>query len=331
MKALSYVKAHQFSDFAIELKELPRPLLKATDVLVRVRAIAVNPVDFKIRQGRSGTEANPVILGWDASGVIEEIGTEVKGFKAGDEVYYAGDLSRAGSYAELQAVDYRLVGNKPKTLSFAEAAGLPLTTLTAWEALFDRPHVTFDANTQVLIIGGAGGVGSLAIQLLKSKTSAKVIATASRPESIAWVKKMGADHVIDHSKDLREGFKAEGIKEVDLVFGTTHSDLYLKTIPDLLRPFGHFVLIDDPESLDIVSFKRKALSVHWQLMFTKSLSNYRLESQGQILNEMAKLIDSGKVKTTVNTLIKGMTAASIREAHKIQESGKALGKTVIEF
>lgn len=331
MKALAYVKAHSFSDFAIELREVPRPQIKPTDLLVRIRAIAVNPVDYKIRQGRSGSEENPVILGWDAAGVIEEIGSYVKGFKAGDEVYYAGDLSRPGAYAELQAVDYRLVGKKPKSLSFTEAAGLPLTTLTAWESLFDRPHVTFDANTKVLIIGGAGGVGSLAIQLLKAKTAAKVIATASRAESIAWVKKMGADHVIDHSKDLREGFKAEGIKEVDLVFSTNHSENYLKTIPDLLRPFGHFVLIDDPAALDIVSFKRKALSVHWELMFTKSLSAYRLESQGEILNEMAKLIDSGKVKTTVSTVLKGMTAASIREAHKIQESGKAMGKIVIEF
>jgi NADPH2:quinone reductase len=331
MKALSYIHSHPISKFAIELKELPRPVIKPTDILVSIRAIAINPVDYKIRQSRSGSETNPVILGWDAAGVVEEVGADVKGFKVGEEVYYAGDLSRPGAYAEKQAVDYRLVGKKPKSLSFAEAAALPLTTLTAWESLFDRPHVTFDSHTKVLIIGGAGGVGSLAIQLLKAKTSAKVIASASRPESIAWVKKMGADHVIDHSKDLKEGLKAEGIDEVDLVFGTTHSDLYLKTIPDLLRPFGHFLLIDDPASLDIVSFKRKALSVHWELMFTKSLFGHRLESQGQILNEMAMLIDSGKVKTTVNTVLKGMTVASIQEAHKIQESGKALGKTVIEY
>lgn len=327
MKALAYNEAHSLEKFSIKEVEVADPKLLPHDILVGVKAISVNPVDYKIRGSRSGEN---VIIGWDAAGVILALGSEVKNFKVGDEVYYAGDLTRSGSYAEKQAVDSRIVALKPKSLSLAQAAALPLTTLTAWEALLSRGF-DLDQNSKVMIIGGAGGVGSIAIQLLKAKTKSQVIATASRPETIEWVKSLGADVVIDHRQDLKAELQKKDIKEVDVIFGTTHSDNYLKVIPELIRPFGHLVLIDDPSSLDIVSFKRKALSVHWEFMFSKTLHNYQIETQGQILSEVAALVDSGKIKTTMNTHLKGFTAANIKQAHESAEKGLSVGKIVIEF
>lgn len=330
MKALTYTTAHNLENFNLVLEDIPNPQILDFDLLVEIKAISINPVDYKIRSSRSSTNGEPIIIGWDASGIVKEVGPKVQNFKIGDEVYYAGDLTRAGSYAELQAVDSRLVGKKPSTLTFAQAAALPLTSLTAYEALLDKKF-DLGENSKVLIIGGAGGVGSMAIQLLKTKTKAQVIVTASRGETRTWTKNLGADIIIDHTKDLSEELKRHGIKEVDVVFGTTHSDKYLAIIPNLLKPFGHFVLIDDPQSLDIISFKRKALSVHWELMFTKSLYHHLLDSQGIILNEVAQLVDAGKVKTTLVKTLKGLTSANLKEAHTIVEKGISLGKIVVEL
>ncbi|WPB81317.1 zinc-binding alcohol dehydrogenase family protein [Archangium violaceum] len=330
MKALAYTKAHPLTDFQIKDMEVPRPALKPHDVLMEVKAFSINPVDFKVRGSRTLPNGEPVILGWDAAGVVVEVGPEAKGFKVGDEVYGAGDLTRSGSYGELYAIDSRIIARKPRSLSFTEAAALPLTALTAWEALIARPELELGRGSSALVIGGAGGVGSIAIQLLKQKTQAKVIATASRPETIEWCSRMGADATIDHRKDLEKELERIGIKEVDAIFSTTHSDTYAGVFPKILRPFGNLSLIDDPKTLDIVPFKRKSISVHWELMFTKTLLSYRLESQGEILKELAQLVDEGKIKTTANTILKGATAEHLRFAHEMSEQGKGVGKIVIE-
>lgn len=313
MKAFTYENAHTLENFQVELREVPEPVLQAQDLLVRVRAFAFNPVDYKIRSSRSGG----VILGWDAAGVVEQVGPDARGFQVGDEVYYAGDLFRPGSHAQLQAIDHRLVARKPANLSFAEAAAVPLTALTAWEALFERG---FEPQ-RVLIIGGAGGVGSMAVQLLKAKTDAHVIATASRPETQEWVRSLGADLVI--GRDLQ-------VEPVDLIFSTTHTAQYLKQLPDLLRPFGHLVLIDDPETLDIAPFKSKSLAVHWEFMFTKSAQNYRPESQGQILDQVARLIERGRLRTTLKEQFEP-DLENYRRAHQQLESGQATGKMVMHW
>lgn len=326
MKAFAYQKAHPLTQFAITQQDVATPEFGPIDLLVRVKAFSFNPVDYKIRQSRSGTDG-PVVIGWDASGVVEAVGSEVQGFTAGDEVYYAGDLTRPGSYAELQAVDHRLVSLKPVSLSFADAAALPLTALTAHEALLGR-GMEYTANSTVLIIGGAGGVGSIAIQLLKALTPATVIATASRPETIAWVQQMGADHVI--GRTLKEELKQLGIGELDVIFSTTHTEDYLPVIPELLRPYGHLAVIDDPKTLDILPLKTRALSVHWEFMFSKSMYGFKPESQGAILKELAALVDAGTIKTT-RTQTLTATVENLRTAHETLERGSAFGKLVMEW
>jgi NADPH:quinone reductase len=334
MKIIGYKTAHNMADFNMQVFNLPEPEISPNDVLVNVKAISINPVDYKIRQSRSknnGTKDDrPVILGWDAAGVIEKMGADVKGYKVGDEIYYAGDLLRDGCYATQQAVDCRIIAKKPNNCSFAEAASLPLTAITAWEALLERGF-TYSEQTKVLIIGGAGGVGSIATQLLKAKTPASVITTASRPETIAYCKQMGADDVINYQNDLSEELKKIDVATVDIVFGTTHSEQYLAKIPQLLRPFGHFCLIDDPKTLDIVAFKTKALSVHWEFMFAKTMHNYNIESQGAILHEIAQLVNTGKIKPTANTFLYGLTVENIKTGHALIESGKSIGKIVINI
>lgn len=325
MHAFAYNRAHALADFAIAEHEVAAPVLQANDLLVRIKAFSVNPVDYKIRQSRSD-DNQPVILGWDAAGIVEAVGADVQGFTIGDEVYYAGDLNRAGSYGELQAVDHRLMARKPTSLSFADAAALPLTALTAYEALFER-GVTYTKESHVLIIGGAGGVGSMAIQLLKALTPATVIATATRPETIAWVKQLGADHVI--GRDLKSELAALGLQTVDVVFSTTHSKNYLPIMPDLLRPFGHLMIIDDPEVLDIRPFKTKALSVHWEFMFSKSMFGYQLHTQGEMLAKLAAWVDAGTVRSTRTQTLKA-TAEHVKRAHETLEAASAIGKIVLE-
>ena len=330
MKACGYFSAHPLSEFAITEMEVPDPVPGEGDLLVRIHALAVNPVDYKIRQSRSATAGRPVILGWDAVGEVLRVGGGVRTFRPGDRVYYAGELLRDGCNAELQVVDHRLVARKPERLSDVEAAALPLTALTAWEALLEAPSATMPEGAKVLVIGGAGGVGSVAIQLMKAKSKAFVIATASRPGTAKWCRRMGADLVIDHSNDLREELKRAGIAEVDTVFGTTQSQRYLAILPELLRPFGRFVLIDDPGVVDIAPFKRKSITVSWELMFTKSLFGYRPESQGQILDEVARLVDAGCVQATTGEVLTGLSADNLRRAHTAMEAFTAIGKIVID-
>lgn len=331
MKALGYFTAHDLQNFSIDELEIADPKINETDILVRVKAISVNPVDYKVRQSRNAENNHPVILGWDVSGVIEKVGKSVNKFKVGDEVFYAGDLTRDGGNAQLHAVDHRIVAKKPSNLSFSQAAALPLTSITAYEAFFPRAIDDRQKNNKVLILGGAGGVGSIATQILKTMTNSTVIVTASRPETVTWCEKMGADLILDYSKDLKQQLEQNNIKNVDVIFGTTHSAQYLPIIPDLLRPFGHFCLIDDPATLDIVNFKRKALSVHWEFMFAKTMHQYDVASQGEILQKISYLVEEGKIISTENTILKGFSASNLRKAHEILESGKSIGKIVMEF
>lgn len=320
MFVYAYEKAHSLEDFAIEKIIMKKPEPGPNDVLVRMKASSFNPVDAKVRTIKSSSNGQPVVLGWDACGVVEEAGSNVQNFSVGDLVFYAGDVTRAGSNGEYQLVDHQIIAKKPHSLSFAEAAAMPLTALTAWEALFERGF-QYTKETKVLIIGGAGGVGSMAIQLLKAKTEATVIATASRSETKQWCKLLGADQVINRDLDL---------DRVDIVFSTTHTADYLEKIRDILNPFGHLVLIDSPAELDITSLKTKALSVHWEYMFAKSMFNHHLETQGQILSDLADLVDKGLVKSTLKKTLPN-SLESVREAHELLESGKSIGKIVMEW
>lgn len=285
MKAISYIDGmdHGFQNPLVDI-EKTMPSLKDRDLLVRIKAISVNPVDTKVRRNPV-VAGNTRILGWDAVGEIVEVGSGVQHFKVGDQVWYAGDLTRDGSNAEYQAVDERIVSLKPQSLSDAEAAALPLTAITAWEMLFDRFNVDLDQSDNILVIGGAGGVGSIAIQLLKAKTNLKVIATASREETKAWVKSLGADYVIDHTEDLNTQIKALGLDAPRYIFSTNQTHTYLPQISKLIAPQGKFGLIDDPKSLDISEFKSKSVSVHWEFMFTRSMFNTTdIEQQSQLLH-----------------------------------------------
>ncbi len=330
MKAIGYVHDPAHATHVIAEGELPEPELRDHDVLVEVRAAGTNPVDYKVGRSRSGTGA-PVIVGWDFAGVVRKVGARSSGFAVGDEVWGSGDITRTGAYAELLAVDSRVISKKPSGLSFVEAAALPLTALTAWEALIARPGLRLDQPSRVLVIGGAGGVGSIAIQLLKALTKSRVIVTASRPETRAWCRELGADDVVDHHGDLVAQLAELGSEPLDAVLGTSHTDRQLPAIGSLLRPFGHLTLIDDPPALDIVSLKRKSISVHWELMFTKTLFGFELESQGLILREVARLVDEGRVRSTLNTRLEGLTASHVEQAHRVLMEARGIGKTVIEL
>lgn len=314
--------------------ELPRPEPGPLDLLVEVRAVSVNPVDTKVRRRAAADPGGWKVLGWDAAGVVVEVGAEVSAFTAGDEVYYAGDLNRQGTNAEYHAVDARIVGRKPSSLDFAQAAALPLTAITAWEALFDRLDVRKavpGAASAVLVIGGAGGVGSVAIQLLRHLTDLKVIATASRPETVEWVRDLGAHHVVDHSRPLAAEVAALDIGAPAFVFSTTATDRHMAAIVELIAPQGRWALIDDPGVVDIAPFKRKSVSTHWELMFTRSLfETADIDAQGELLDEVARFVDAGVLKTTLGEHFGTINAANLRRAHALIEQGKARGKIVLE-
>lgn len=334
MKAIGYYTPGDIArDDALVDLELPAPTPGPRDLLVRVHAISVNPVDTKVRTGAQPPEGQARVLGWDVAGVVEAVGAEVTLFKAGDEVFYAGDISRAGGNAELHVVDERIVAHKPKSLSFAEAAALPLTSLTAWELLFDRLRVPYGKKKgggSLLVINGAGGVGSILIQLARRLTGLTVIATASRPETIDWVKAMGAHHVIDHHKPLDAELERIGIPEVDYVAGLTATDKQIPFFPKIVAAQGHVALIDDPKVFDIVPLKRKSITVAWELMFTRSLyQTADMVEQHKLLEEIAHLVDVGVLKTTLTETRGPINAANLKAVHAIVESGKAIGKTVL--
>jgi NADPH:quinone reductase len=313
--------------------ELPTPTPTGQDLLVEVKAISVNPVDVKVRLSAKPEAGNWKVLGWDAAGIVTAVGSEVTLFQPGDEVFYAGAIGRPGTNAEYHLVDERIVGTKPKTLDWAAAAALPLTSITAWEMLFDRLDVKKalpGAAPAILIIGGAGGVGSIAIQIARALTDLTVIATASRAETVAWVNEMGAHHAIDHTLPLAEQVAKLGLGAPAFVFSTTQTDRHLDEIAELISPQGQFGLIDDPAVLDINRFKRKSVSVHWELMFTRSIfTTPDLAEQGKLLNEVSRLVDAGILRTTMTEQYAPIDAANLKQVHTLIESGKARGKIVL--
>ena len=313
--------------------DLPRPSPAGRDILVEVKAIAVNPVDTKLRSPKDKVEPAPRVLGYDAAGIVAEVGPDVTLFKVGDEVYYAGDITRPGTNQQFHLVDERIVGLKPKTLSFAEAAALPLTTITAYEAMFDRLGIDrdgADAGQTILMIGGAGGVGSIAIQLAK-RAGLTVIATASRPETIAWVKDLGADHRINHREDMVAQTRALGFRHVDHV--AIFNDMrHWAAAVDLIRPEGGIVSIDDTDlPMPMGGMKTKAASLHWEFMFARAMHQTPdMIEQHNLLNHVAEQIDAGHIRTTLSEVLSPINAANLRKAHKMIEAGTARGKIVVE-
>ncbi|MEM9399055.1 MAG: zinc-binding alcohol dehydrogenase family protein [Verrucomicrobiota bacterium] len=332
MKAIGYTKRGSVADSdALVEFETAEPELRPNDLLVEVRGVSVNPVDVKVR-ARMAPENGVKIIGYDAAGVVAKVGGAVSTFKVGDEVFYAGDLTRPGANSELHAVDERIVGKKPESLGFAEAAGLPLTSITAWEMLFDSFALKKDEgkDESLLIVGAAGGVGSILIQLAKKLTQLQVIATASRPETIDWVKKMGADHVINHRESL-----VEQVKKLQLspryVASLNGTEGHFSAIVELIKPRGHIALIDDPENLNINSIKPKALSFSWEFMFTRSMfQTHDMCKQHELLNAVSEMIDQKILISTVTKHLGPLTVTSLQEAHRLQESGKVLGKNVLD-
>jgi zinc-binding alcohol dehydrogenase family protein len=335
VKVVGYRKSLPITaDEALLDVELPTPKPGARDLLVAVKAVSVNPVDTKVRV-RSAPEAGETkVLGWDAAGVVADVGSGVTLFKKGDEVFYAGSIARPGTNAELHLVDERIVGRKPKSLSFAEAAAMPLTSITAWELLFDRlgirPGKPANAGS-LLVIGGAGGVGSILIQLARRLTGLTVIATASRPETAAWCTERGAHHVVDHTKPLAAELQRIGVPQVPYVAGLTATDRHFSAIVEIILPQGRFALIDDPPTLDINPLKRKSVSVHWELMFTRSLFETEdMVAQHNLLTEVADLVDAGVIRTTLSERFGRIDAANLKRAHVLIESGRSKGKIVLE-
>jgi zinc-binding alcohol dehydrogenase family protein len=335
MRAVGYQKSLPIEDEgALVDIDLPKPEPKGRDLLVQIQSVSVNPVDTKIRK-RTGAGPEPwKVLGWDGAGLVRATGPQATLFEPGDAVFYAGAIGRQGTNSEFHLVDERIVGRKPASLDWAEAAALPLTAITAWEMLFDRLDIRKSvpgAASAVLIVGGAGGVGSIAIQLTRKLTPLTVIATASRPETKEWVERLGAHHVIDHSKPLSSQIKALGIGAPGIVFSTTNTDLHFSEIAELIAPQGRFGLIDDPQSFDVGVFKRKSVSIHWEFMFTRSaFETPDITQQGALLNQVSKLVDDGVLQTTLAENFGSINAQNLRRAHTLIESGRAKGKIVLE-
>ena len=314
--------------------EIDRPVAQGHDLLVEVKAISVNPVDTKVRSPKSKTEVEPRILGWDAAGVVVATGDKVSKFQPGDEVYYAGDITRPGSNSEFQLVDERIVGYKPKSLEFAAAAALPLTSITAWEALFERLNISkngADAGKSILIINGAGGVGSIAIQLAKQLAQLKVIATASRPETIAWCRELGADYVVNHHHHLAEEIEHIGYETVDYILCLNDTDGHWQAIAQAIKPQGMICsIVENKQPLAMDLLKSKSAGLVWEFMFTRSM--YQTEDmaeQGKLLNEISRLIDNDTLVSTCKDLVKPINAENLRSVHQRIETGKAIGKIVL--
>lgn len=337
MKAIGIKTSLPVTDdqcFVLFDTEKPEP--RGHELLVKIRAVSVNPVDYKVRQNSAKNTVldTPKILGWDAAGVVEKIGEEVTLFKPGDEVYYAGDLTKPGSNAEFQLIDERITGRKPDTLTMEEAAAMPLTSLTAWEIMFDRIRINpeKDKRKSILIIGGAGGVGSVAIQLAKEIAGLTVIATASRAETVEWCKQQGADVVVDH-KDLVKNVRNAGFQYVDFILDFVDTNAYWRSMADLIKPQGHIASITgSSEPLPLNILKSKSVSFSWELMYTRStFQTEDMIEQHHILNKMADLIDSGFIKHTLTQTLEGLTTENFRKAHQMLESGKTIGKVVIKW
>jgi zinc-binding alcohol dehydrogenase family protein len=335
MKAVGYKKSLPIdAPEALIDFEAPKPEPKGRDIRVAVRAISANPVDYKLRKRAAPPEGEFKVLGFDAAGIVDAVGPEVTLFKPGDEVFYAGSIQRQGTNSEFHLVDERIVGCKPKTLSFAQAAALPLTSITAWELLFDRlgavPGKSVDPRT-LLITGGAGGVGSILIQLARRLTGLNVVATATRPESQRWCLELGAHAVIDHAQPMKEQIERLKLPPVGLVASLTYTDQHYKAIADFMAPQSKFALIDDPPEFNVAAFKGKSISIHWESMFTRSsFQTADMIGQHNLLNDVADLVDKGVVKTTLDQSFGKINAANLKRAHALLESGQSRGKIVLE-
>jgi zinc-binding alcohol dehydrogenase family protein len=339
MKAIGFTRSLPINnpESLIDI-ELPQPIASGHDLLVKVRAIAVNPVDYKVRQRMPPAEGETKVIGWDAVGEVVATGEAVTLFNPGDVVYYAGDITRPGCNAEYQLVDERIVGAKPRSLSDAEAAALPLTTITAWELLFDHLDVqqqsadsTRETDEVILVVGAAGGVGSILVQLARALTGATIIATASRESSQEWVKKLGAHHVVDHSQSLQPQIEVLGLGPLTHVASLNATDSYFETYTELLAPFGKIAIIDEPDSLDIDKLKMKSLSLHWEFMFARSMFQADdIDEQHRLLTRVSELVDQGHIQTTIGKNLGAINAANLRAAHEELETGKAIGKIVLE-
>jgi zinc-binding alcohol dehydrogenase family protein len=335
MKAIGYKKSLPIeAPEALIDFETAKPEPRGRDIRVAVKAISANPVDYKVRKRAAPPEGETKILGYDAAGIVDAVGSDVSLFKAGDEVFYAGSIQRQGTNSKFHLVDERIVGRKPKSLSFAQAAALPLTSITAWELLFDRlgavPGKSLDPRT-LLIVGGAGGVGSILIQLARRLTGLAVVATASRPESQKWCLDLGAHAVIDHARPMKEQIEKLKLPPAALVASLISTDQHYKALAEIVAPQGKFGLIDDPPEFNVNVFKGKAVSIHWESMFTRSsFQTPDMIGQHMLLNDVADLIDKGVLRTTLDQTFGTINAANLRRAHALLESGKSRGKIVLE-
>jgi NADPH2:quinone reductase len=329
MKALVYEHAHTLENFAIKLVEVEEPTLRGFDVLVSVQAVGINPGETWIRRTRSAEPGGRVLLGGEFAGIVVSTAPGVTKFKVGDRVFGTGDMSRDGAWAERLAVDHRILSKIPKELSFTDAASLPIAALSAWETIFrDQDTLPVDVN-RVLIVGGAGGVGSVATQLLKAKTSAYVIATASRPESKKWCLEMGADLVIDHTKDIESQLASTEIPIIDFVLSTANTVGNLGWIARVLRPFGHVALVDIAPSLDMSGLMLKSASIHTEIVFSRIMHGYQVHRQGEILEEISALVSDKRLRPIATTRLNDMTAETMKTAHGLLESSLTIGKVVI--
>jgi len=334
MKAIGYQKSLPIEQAeSLQDISLADPTPSGRDLLVEIKAISVNPVDAKMRMRAEPAPGEWQVLGWDAAGIVRSTGPEAELFTPGDKVWYAGAIDRPGTNSELHVVDERLVGSVPATLDFAQAAALPLTSITAWEILFDRLQVARDepGDATLLIIGAAGGVGSIMVQLARHLTDLRVIGTASRPETRSWIEKLGAHEVIDHSRPLSEELKRIGAAAPRYVVGLNKTDLHFKQIVEVIAPQGKFALIDDPEPIDVRLLKRKSVSLHWELMFTRSLfTTPDMIEQHRLLEKVSRLVDEGVLQTTFNEHFGTICADHLKRAHALLESGRSCGKIVLE-
>ncbi|SLM49856.1 NADPH:quinone reductase [Nitrospira japonica] len=335
MKAVGYRQSLPISDPSSLLDvELPDPRPEGRDLLVSVKAVSVNPVDTKVRMRYKPASGETKVLGWDASGVVLEAGPHATLFKAGDEIWYAGSIARPGTNSALHLVDERIVGRKPVSLDHARAAAMPLTAITAWELLFERFNIQpgkHHTGDSLLVVGAAGGVGSILVQLARHLTGLTIIGTASRDETAQWVRQLGAHHVIDHSKPLSAELRRAGLAPPTHVAGLTHTGEHYPEIVEALAPQGHLALIDDPDSINIDLMKRKSLSLHWEFMFTRSFfGTHDMIAQHRLLCEIADLVDGGAVRTTFGQHFGTINADNLKRAHTLIESGKAKGKIVLE-
>jgi zinc-binding alcohol dehydrogenase family protein len=327
VKAIGY-RTKGSADVLVEL-EVPEPVAGARDLLVAVKAVSVNPVDHKVRALEEPPAGEAKILGWDVAGVVVDVGADVQLFRRGDEVFYAGAMDRPGANSELHVVDERIVGSKPRSLSFEEAAALPLTSITAWEILVDRMRVEPLKQGTLLVIAAAGGVGTILVQLARQLTRLTIVGTASRKESADFAHKMGAHHVIDHRRPFIEGMREIGLPGADYVAALTTTRESLPWIIDVLRPQGHVNFIDNPD-IGVMAFKRKSLTISWEMVFTRSLfQTDDVIEQHRLLNEVAALADAGRIVTTLTRMGGPLTAANLAAAHRHLESGRSIGKTVL--